>query len=382
MKFEIVTIFPDFFRGPLDYGIVRRAREAGIIEIGIHDLRAFAHDRHKTVDDRPFGGGEGMVLKPEPLFECVESLGVAAQRERLDGQARESVIVLSAQGRLYQQPIAAGLAQLKRIVLICGRYEGMDERVTEHLADREICVGNFVMSGGELGAALIVDTVTRLLHGALGNEASSQHESFSALKAPVKFEERGRPEPDSTVSAAGLLDYVHYTRPAEFRGMAVPEVLVNGNHEEIRRWRRRRGRFSRLLLPRIVAQSRVAPFRADDLGFDHKIVRTADHDEMLDIIAPDDHQLAVAVEVEGVDDAEPRQPRPAVARRFQPSSESEAINEKDKRRCEQEGERPDDERQTLVFKNSVDQGLHRARLAGKLVGLGSLSDPSAPVADQ
>jgi tRNA (guanine37-N1)-methyltransferase len=136
--------------------------------------------------------------------------------------------------------MAAALAQLERIVLICGRYEGMDERVTEHLADREICVGNFVMSGGELGAALIVDTVTRLLHGALGNEASSQHESFSALKAAVKFDERGRPEPDSTVSAAGLLDYVHYTRPAEFRGMAVPEVLVNGNHEEIRRWRKRR----------------------------------------------------------------------------------------------------------------------------------------------
>jgi tRNA (guanine37-N1)-methyltransferase len=240
MKFEIVTIFPDFFRGPLDYGIVRRAQEAGIIEIGIHDLRAFAHDRHKTVDDRPFGGGEGMVLKPEPLFECVESLGVAPQRERLNGQARESVIALSAQGRLYEQPIAAELAQLERIVLICGRYEGVDERVTEHLADREICVGNFVMSGGELGAALIVDTVTRLLRGALGNDASSQHESFSALKAPTRFDERGRPEPDSTVSAAGLLDYAHYTRPAEFRGIAVPEVLVNGNHEQIRRWRRRR----------------------------------------------------------------------------------------------------------------------------------------------
>ena len=239
MKFEIVTIFPDFFRGPLDYGIVRRAREAGIIEIGIRDLRAFAHDRHKTVDDRPFGGGEGMVLKPEPLFECVESLGVAPQQERLSGQARESVIALSAQGRLFEQPMAAELAQLDRMVLICGRYEGMDERVTEHLADREISVGNFVMSGGELGAALIVDTVTRLLRGALGNEASSQQESFSALKAAVRFDERGRPEPDSTVSAAGLLDYAHYTRPAEFRGMAVPEVLVNGNHEEIRRWRKR-----------------------------------------------------------------------------------------------------------------------------------------------
>ena len=240
MKFEIVTIFPDFFRGPLEYGIVRRAREAGIIEIRVHDLRAFAHDRHKTVDDRPFGGGEGMVLKPEPLFECVESLGVAPQPERLSGQARESVIALSAQGRLYEQPTAAELAQLDRIVLLCGRYEGMDERVTEHLADRELSVGNFVMSGGELGAALIVDTVTRLLRGALGNEASSQHESFSALKAPARFDERGRREPDSTVSAAGLLDYAHYTRPAEFRGIAVPEVLVNGNHEEIRRWRKRR----------------------------------------------------------------------------------------------------------------------------------------------
>jgi tRNA (guanine37-N1)-methyltransferase len=239
MKFEIITIFPDFFRGPLDYGIVRRAQDAAIVDIAIHDLRAFAHDRHKTVDDRPFGGGEGMVLKPEPLFECVESLGVAPREERLSGAARQSVIVLSAQGRLYEQPVAAELAGLERIVLICGRYEGVDERVAEHLADRELSIGNFVMSGGELGAALIVDTVTRLLPGALGNEASSQHESFSALKAPARFDERGRPEPDSTVSAGGLLDYTHYTRPAEFRGMAVPEVLLNGNHEQIRRWRRR-----------------------------------------------------------------------------------------------------------------------------------------------
>ncbi len=239
MKFEIITIFTDFFRGPLDYGILRRAQDAAIVDIAIHDLRAFAHDRHKTVDDRPFGGGEGMVLKPEPLFECVESLGVAPREERLSGAARASVIVLSAQGRLYEQPLAAELAGLERIVLICGRYEGVDERVAEHLADRELSIGNFVMSGGELGAALIVDTVTRLLPGALGNEASSQHESFSALKAPARFDERGRPEPDSTVSAGGLLDYAHYTRPAEFRGMAVPEVLLNGNHEQIRRWRRR-----------------------------------------------------------------------------------------------------------------------------------------------
>ena len=239
MKFEIITIFPDFFRGPLEYGIVRRAREAAIIDVAVHDLRAFAHDRHKTVDDRPFGGGEGMVLKPEPLFECIESLRVAPQAERLKGAVRESVIVLSAQGRLYDQPMAAELAALERIVLICGRYEGVDERVMEHLADREISIGNFVMSGGELGAALIVDTVTRLLEGALGNEASSRQESFSALKAPARFDERGRPEPDSTVSAGGLLDYAHYTRPAEFRGMAVPEVLLNGNHEQIRRWRKR-----------------------------------------------------------------------------------------------------------------------------------------------
>jgi len=239
MKFEIITIFPDFFRGPLEYGIVRRAREAAIVDVAVHDLRAFAHDRHKTVDDRPFGGGEGMVLKPEPLFECVESLGVAPQVERLRGAVRESVIVLSAQGRLYDQSLAAELATVERIVLICGRYEGVDERVTEHLADREISIGNFVMSGGELGAALIVDTVTRLLEGALGNEASSRQESFSALKAPARFDERGRPEPDSTVSAGGLLDYTHYTRPAEFRGLAVPGVLLNGNHEQIRRWRKR-----------------------------------------------------------------------------------------------------------------------------------------------
>jgi len=239
MKFEIFTIFPVFFGGPLEYGIVRRAREAAIVDVAVHDLRAFAHDRHKTVDDRPFGGGEGMVLKPEPLFECVESLGVAPQVERLRGAVRESVIVLSAQGRLYDQSLAAELATVERIVLICGRYEGVDERVTEHLADREISIGNFVMSGGELGAALIVDTVTRLLEGALGNEASSRQESFSALKAPARFDERGRPEPDSTVSAGGLLDYTHYTRPAEFRGLAVPGVLLNGNHEQIRRWRKR-----------------------------------------------------------------------------------------------------------------------------------------------
>ncbi len=240
MKFDIVTIFPDFFRGPLDYGIVRRAREAEIIDIKIHDLRSFTHDRHRTVDDRPFGGGEGMVLKPEPVFECVEPLGYAAREARVSGAAKESIVVLSAGGRPLTQQVAHELAQLERVLLLCGRYEGVDERVTEFLADREISVGDFVLSGGELGAALIVDCVTRLLPGALGNEASAITESFSAFVAPTKFDDRGRPEPDATSPSGGLLDYPHYTRPAEFRGMTVPEVLLNGNHDEIKRWRRRR----------------------------------------------------------------------------------------------------------------------------------------------
>jgi tRNA (guanine37-N1)-methyltransferase len=240
MRFEIVTIFPDFFAGPLDYGIVRRARNVGLIEIGIHDLRAFTADRHRTVDDRPFGGGEGMLMKPEPLFDCVESLGVAPRVQRVGGGVRESVVLLSAGGRPFNQAMAQELAALDRVVLLCGRYEGVDERVTEYLADREVSVGDFVMSGGELGAALILDCVTRLLPGALGNEASNKTESFSGVAAEARFDDRGRLEPDSTAATAGLLDYPHYTRPAEFRGISVPEVLLNGNHEEIRRWRRRR----------------------------------------------------------------------------------------------------------------------------------------------
>jgi tRNA (guanine37-N1)-methyltransferase len=240
VRFEIVTIFPDFFRGPLDYGIVRRARNAGLIEIGIHDLREFTEDRHRTVDDRPFGGGEGMLLKPEPLFACVESLGVAARDARMSGEARESVVLLSAAGESFSQAMAQEVAGLERVTFLCGRYEGVDERVTEYLADREVSVGDFVMSGGELGAALILDCVTRLLPGALGNEASAKTESFSGVEAEARFDERGRLEPDSTVATGGLLDSPHYTRPAEFRGLTVPDVLLNGNHEEIRRWRRRR----------------------------------------------------------------------------------------------------------------------------------------------
>jgi len=238
MKFEILTIFPDFFRGPLDYGIVRKAREAGLIEIGIHDLRAFTHDRHRTVDDRPFGGGEGMVLKPEPIFECLESLGVSSREERMRDDARETVVLLSPQGELFTQAVAQDLTTRERVVLICGRYEGVDERVSQHLADREISVGDFVLSGGELGAAIIVDTMTRLLPGALGNAASMQQESFTASVVVEQKKVSGEP-PSSTCGSGGLLDYPHYTRPAEFRGMPVPEVLVNGDHDEIRKWRRR-----------------------------------------------------------------------------------------------------------------------------------------------
>ena len=229
MKIDILTIFPDFFRGPLDYGIIRRAREAGLVEISIHDLRAFAHDRHRTVDDRPFGGGEGMVLKPEPIFECIEALGIVPRDQR--PAAKQSVILLSAQGRRFAQAEAADLSGLERMVLICGRYEGVDERVGYYLADRELSIGDYVLTGGELGAAVIVDTVTRLIPGALGNEASTQQESFTLGKTTEGT--------SSTCVSGGLLDYPHYTRPADFRGMPVPEVLFSGNHEEIRRWRRR-----------------------------------------------------------------------------------------------------------------------------------------------
>ncbi len=239
MKIDIVTIFPDFFRGPLDYGIARRARESGLVEIGIHDLRAFTKDKHRTVDDRPFGGGEGMVLKPEPIFECLESLGDLADREvRLGGTAKQSVILLSAQGRRLDQAMAAELSTLDRIVLICGRYEGVDERISQHLADREISIGDYVLSGGELAAAVIVDTLTRLIPGAVGNQASTRQESFTASFADAAGNGPNS-APSSTCVSGGLLDYPHYTRPADFRGMAVPEVLVNGNHEQIRSWRRK-----------------------------------------------------------------------------------------------------------------------------------------------
>ena len=241
MKADIVTIFPEFFQGPLDHGIMRRAQVAGLVEYRVRDLREFTHDRHRTVDDRPFGGGEGMVLKPDPIFECLELLDLAPRQERGQAGSKELVVLLSAQGQRLDQGVAEELAQLDRLVLICGRYEGIDERVAEHLADREISIGDYVLSGGELAAAVILDAVTRLIPGALGNEASAKQESFSSSVAGWQGESReDGAVPDSTCTSGGLLDYPHYTRPAEFRGMAVPEILTSGNHDEIRRWRRRK----------------------------------------------------------------------------------------------------------------------------------------------
>ena len=230
MQIDIITIFPDFFRGPLEYGIIRRAREAGLVKIEVRDLRVHTGDRHRTVDDRPFGGGEGMVLKPEPLFACVESLNLASRGQRV--QAKQSVVLLSAQGRRFDQTCATELVAMDRLVLICGRYEGVDERVGMHLADREISIGDYVLSGGEIGAAVIADTVIRLIPGAVGNQASTRQESFFVGA------EIGDKGPRSTCSSGGLLDYPHYTRPAEFSGMKVPDVLLNGNHAEIEKWRR------------------------------------------------------------------------------------------------------------------------------------------------
>jgi tRNA (guanine37-N1)-methyltransferase len=253
MRFDIITIFPEFFTGPLDYGIVRRAREAQLIEACVHDLRAFTHDRHRTVDDRPFGGGEGMVMKPEPLFDAVESLVGARGDAAKPNAPREdtAIVLLSAAGRMFRQHTARRFANLQRIVLICGRYEGVDERVAEHLATDEISIGDFVLSGGELAAAMILDAVTRLIPGALGNEDSAVNESFSE-PAVESFRTRRVPRAASSQttdrSAAnepqtanhGILDYPHYTRPPSFRGWDVPEILLGGNHAEIRKWREQR----------------------------------------------------------------------------------------------------------------------------------------------
>ena len=240
MRFDILTIFPAFFSGPLEYGIVSRAIASGVVQVAAHDLRSFTHDRHRTVDDRPFGGGEGMVLKPEPIFDCAESLNVTPKPAR--DTARESVVLLSAQGRPFTQSIAQQLSRLERVVLICGRYEGVDERVNELLADRELSIGDYVLSGGELAAAVVLDATARLVPGVLGHADSARYESFGVadeelVADPAALSEDGVPR--STHGAGGLLDYPHYTRPAEFRGVAVPEVLTGGDHAAIRRWRRR-----------------------------------------------------------------------------------------------------------------------------------------------
>ena len=236
MRFDIVTLFPDFFAGPLDFGVLRRARETGRVDIHRHDLRTFTHDRHRTVDDRPYGGGEGMVLKPEPLFDAITSLGLSSKPERQ--ASRQSVILLSAQGRPFTQTVAHQLASLDRIVLLCGRYEGVDERINELLCDRELSIGDYVLSGGEIAAAVVVDAVVRLLPGVLGNPDSSRFESFGIPETDIP-ETHAHGVPRATHGAGGLLDYPHYTRPAEFRGLSIPEVLLEGDHDAVRRWRRR-----------------------------------------------------------------------------------------------------------------------------------------------
>jgi len=222
MQFDVVTIFPDFFRSILDCGLMKRAQAGGQLEVAIHDLRDFTDDRHRTVDDRPFGGGPGMVLKPRPIFRAVESIKSSGPEAALP------VILLSPQGRLLKQPVVEELSRHPRVVLICGRYEGVDERVAEHLATDEISIGDYVLSGGELAAAVVMESVTRLLPGTLGNEESATQDSF------------GAPEIPGEAAHYRLLDCPHYTRPADFRGMSVPEVLLSGDHEEVRRWRRRR----------------------------------------------------------------------------------------------------------------------------------------------
>lgn len=215
MIFHVLTIFPDFFEGPFGHGVVAKAREAGLVEIRVHNLRDWTTDRHKTVDDRPFGGGEGMLLKPEPIFEAVEAIWP----ERGEGR---KVVLLSAQGRLFDQDVARRLSGERELLFICGRYEGVDERVATHLADEELSIGNFVLSGGELAAAVMIDTIARLVPGVLGNEASSVWESFS-----------------SEGHGSRLVDCPQWTRPAVFRGISIPEVLLSGHHEEIRKWRRK-----------------------------------------------------------------------------------------------------------------------------------------------
>src|SRR5580765_889380 len=213
LRVDIITIFPAYFREAFDYGIIRRARSAGLVNIQPHDLRAWTSDRHKVVDDRPFGGGDGMVLKPEPIFAAVESLTGARRRENIAPTKR--VVLLSPQGKPFRQSMATDFAGCEQLVLICGRYEGIDERVADALVTDEVSIGDYVLSGGEPAALVVIDAVVRLIPGALGSETSATTESFSG----------------------GLLDYPHYTRPPDFEDMKVPDVLLTGHHAEIERWR-------------------------------------------------------------------------------------------------------------------------------------------------
>jgi tRNA (guanine37-N1)-methyltransferase len=208
MRFDVVTIFPDFIRAAVSFSIVKRAQESGTVEIGVHDPRDFTTDRHRSTDDTPYGGGAGMVMRPGPLFGAIESLAVTPGTP---------VVLLSPQGRPFTQSMAAQMASEPRLVLLCGHYEGFDERVREHLATDELSIGDYVLTGGELPALVVIDAVCRLLPGVLGNEESSPGDSF----------------------ADGLLEYPHYTRPPDFRGWTVPDVLLSGNHAEIARWRRK-----------------------------------------------------------------------------------------------------------------------------------------------
>jgi tRNA (guanine37-N1)-methyltransferase len=218
LRCDIITIFPEFFGAVFDVGIIRRAKLAGLVGITVHDLRRWAHDKHRIVDDRPFGGGDGMVLKPEPLFEALEAVTGVTTRQEL--RPAQRVVMLSPQGRRLTQAFAAELAQAGQLVFICGRYEGVDERVIEAWVTDELSIGDYVLSGGEPAAVVVIDSLVRLLPGALGSDTSAVHDSFS--------------------DAGGLLDCPQYTRPAEFRGMSVPEVLLGGHHADIARWRQQK----------------------------------------------------------------------------------------------------------------------------------------------
>ncbi len=248
MIFRLLTIFPEFFRGPFEHGVVARAAQSSLLRIEIHNLRDWTYDFHQSVDDRPFGGGEGMVLKPQPVFEAVES--IFPQRD----PRKQRVVLLSAQGPLFNQRTARRLLEFEELLLICGRYEGVDERVSQHLADEEISIGDYVLSGGELAAAVVVDSVARLIPGVLGNPDSSIQESFSDL--------------GQETGTSGILDCPHYTRPAVFRGWSVPEVLLGGNHAEIRKWRRQAAlEKTRRLRPELLPN---APIGLEKIGLEKK----------------------------------------------------------------------------------------------------------------